>query len=273
MRLFRRLVWVLPLAFAVFVFALYLTQDLQIYPRAATSLWSKSPDSPLPSGVERSWLMTPDGCRLEVWREAPSQSRGVVLMFHGNGDTLDNFYVVQDAFVKGGYTTYALEFRGFGRSSCWPSEVGLQNDVLAGASYVTALEKLDPKDLIVYGFSLGTGPASWLAAKIHPRKLLLAAPFTSLPDTARWRGFPEPLPSLMRTRFENKERFAELGATDVLIVATRKDRAVPYEESEALPTYYKGSGHVDFKEIQVGRHWDVAVGTVVEGLNWLAKKP
>jgi pimeloyl-ACP methyl ester carboxylesterase len=273
---FLRRIAVSLLSIGVLVFGLvYVTQDVQVYPRAAASLWSSSPDVPPPEGIERDWITTPDGCRLEVWSGRPAgPSKGTVLVLHGNGDVLDDFFVVQKAFLDGGYTAYAVEYRGFGRSSCWPSESGLLTDSKSGAEFAIAREKLaSPSDLIVYGFSLGTGPASWLAVQLKSRALLLGAPYTSMIETARWRGFPEPLPSLLWTEFPTRRRFAEFETTNVLIVATRRDRAVPFEGSAALPALYKGRGQVLFRELDLPGHWEVAEATVKEALAWLPGLP
>jgi len=274
MRMLRRIGILLMVGGLVALAALYLTQDLQVYPRAVASWLHPLPEVALPPHVEREWLVTRDDCRLEVWKMKPANAKGVVLVLHGNGDVLDDFVSVPEAFYQGGYTAYAFDYRGFGRSSCWPSESGLQTDTEAVATFAAAVEKLsDPRDLIVYGFSLGTGPASWLATKMQNRKLILGSPYTSLPDVARWRGFPEPLPSLSWTVFPTKQRFAEMGNTDVLVVAMRDDGAVPFEQSEALKNFYRGSGKVLFREVQARRHWEVAGQAVSEGLNWLASSP
>jgi hypothetical protein len=64
-------------------------------------------------------------------------------------------------------------------------------------------------NILVFGRSLGSGPASFLAAKKNPGMLVLMSPFTSIKDVAgslvgRWSKFA------VKDVFRNKDNMEEV---------------------------------------------------------------
>ncbi len=78
---------------------------------------------------------------------------------------------------------FLLDYRGYGKSG---GTITNQAQMLADVDIV--YQQLRPEypenRTIVLGYSLGTGPATWLAARRHPKLLILQAPYFSMRDMA-----------------------------------------------------------------------------------------
>ena len=74
-----------------------------------------------------------------------------------------------------------LDYRGFGMSEGKPTEKGLYADVDAGLKWLKNYGLTDDR-LVIYGFSMGSAPATKLSAEprsMKPCKLMLESPFAS----------------------------------------------------------------------------------------------
>ncbi|MEI7595061.1 MAG: alpha/beta hydrolase [Bacteroidota bacterium] len=109
----------------------------------------------------------------------------VILYCHGNKDHMD-FYWQRAKLIAniGGnchYGVMTFDYRGFGMSEGKPTEDGLYADSDAALKWLKD-NGLTSDRLIIYGFSLGSAPATKLSANqytLKPSKLILEAPFAS----------------------------------------------------------------------------------------------
>lgn len=214
----------LPLAFLI------LLQDTLIFPAAFPFLIGSPPQRA--SAFESVTLRTADGERIELWK---SRSNGAPLLFlHGNGDTLEASLDALNTLAGSGFSVYAIDYRGFGRSSGWPSESGLYEDAESAWRYLVGHERLSAAEITILAHSLGTGPASFLAARHSPKALVLAAPYTSIPDVISARPYVRYLQQLVWTKFPVRDYVTELRGTCLSIFATVQDDVIPYEQSLEL---------------------------------------
>lgn len=117
------------------------------------------------------------------------QPKGVVLYFHGNAGSLRTWGDIAEDFTTRGYDFFILDYRGFGKSSgsITEEEVLLKDGMMA----YDHLRQLYSEDRIVlYGRSIGTGIATYVAGKGKPRLLILESPYYNLIDLA---GYHYPL--------------------------------------------------------------------------------
>ena len=183
---------------------------------------------------EQLTLHASDGVALEAWAipNTTPEGRNIWLVyFHGNGETMGAYLPVATKLHALGLNVLMLEYRGYGNSEGVPSEGGLYRD--AEASYRWLLERgVSSENIVVYGFSLGSGVAVELASRVPVGTLILEAPYTSLPDVARaaYRAVP---PTLMKNRFASKEKIMNVAAP-TLFNHARDDRTVPYSQGETL---------------------------------------
>ena len=82
----------------------------------------------------------------------------------------------------------AIDYRGFGVSTGYPTEEGLLNDGIAAADWALNVAKLPPHRIVLVGQSLGTAIATAVAEhfstirEIEFAGLVLVAAFTDLPN-------------------------------------------------------------------------------------------
>jgi fermentation-respiration switch protein FrsA (DUF1100 family) len=176
-------------------------------------------------------LVTRDNVKLASWALLTSEDAPWLIYFHGNGENVSRYLPFTRQLVAMGLNVLMLEYRGYGASEGTPSEAGLYRD--AEAAYTHLLEQgVDPSRIALYGFSLGSGVATHLAANAEVAAVVLEAPFTSVPDVARsiYRIVPT---RLMRNRFDSASRIDRIGAP-LLVLHARDDRVVPFAQGRAL---------------------------------------
>ena len=80
----------------------------------------------------------------------------------------------------------AVEYPNYGvyEDPDGPSEEKILNDAELVYNFVLDVSKTPEEDIMVMGRSLGSGPATHLAAKYNPGHLLLMSPYTSIKNVA-----------------------------------------------------------------------------------------
>ncbi|MEO5647946.1 MAG: alpha/beta hydrolase [Chitinophagaceae bacterium] len=109
----------------------------------------------------------------------------VILYCHGNKDHMDFYWpraqLLANTKSKNRYGVLMIDYRGYGLSEGKPTEKGLYADVDAAMQWLKS-NGLTNNRLVVYGFSMGTAPATKLTAEpqsMIPSKVMLEAPMAS----------------------------------------------------------------------------------------------
>mmetsp|Transcript_1431 Transcript_1431/g.2039 ORF Transcript_1431/g.2039 Transcript_1431/m.2039 type:complete len:283 (+) Transcript_1431:277-1125(+) len=75
---------------------------------------------------------------------------------------------------------YMYEWPGYGEAPGIPTQNKVFDSIRATYNYLTEEKKVDPKTIILYGMSLGTGPTLWLASQVLVGGVVLQSGFTSI---------------------------------------------------------------------------------------------
>ncbi|MEO6637057.1 MAG: alpha/beta hydrolase [Ginsengibacter sp.] len=109
----------------------------------------------------------------------------VIMYCHGNRDNMDFYWpraqLLANTNGKNHYGVLMIDYRGYGMSEGKPTENGLYADADAALQWLK-MEGLSNTRLVMYGFSMGSAPATKLTAEprtMTPSKLMLEAPFAS----------------------------------------------------------------------------------------------
>ncbi len=182
---------------------------------------------------EEVTIVTDEGVPLDAWFLPVDQPRGVLLFFHGNAGNISHRLDSLKVFNELGLATLIFDYRGYGRSRGVPSEEGTYRDAEAVWRYVTEQRHTKPKDTVLFGRSLGSAVAAYLATQHTPGALIIESGFTSVPDMAA-EAYPFfPARWLARFRYDT-EAYLESVSCPVLIVHSRDDEIVPFAHGRRL---------------------------------------
>jgi alpha-beta hydrolase superfamily lysophospholipase len=183
-----------------------------------------------PADAERLTLAAPDGSALAamILRPEPGHDTGYWIL-HLHGNAISAFSAEQihhcDRLRDLGFSVLCFDYRGFGRSPGIASEQHLDED--ADAAFSTLIARgIPPDHIVVWGHSLGSGPAVLLAGEHPVAALVLFGAFTSIPAAAQ-DAYPYlPVGWVAGIHFDNLHRVARVHVP-VLIAHARGDTLIP----------------------------------------------
>jgi len=185
-----------------------------------------------------------------------NKSKGLVFYLHGNGGSLKGWGSIADTYIDAGYDLFLLDYRGYGKSGGHvESEEQLHSDI--DKVYAHMLRGYDQKDVVIAGYSIGTGPATHLARRKNIKALILQAPYYSM---SRLMGDKAPVvPEFVKRYKINTFEFIKNVTAPVYMFHGTADELIDYSHSQSLikcakPTDVlipiKGGGH-NIKESDV----------------------
>ena len=177
---------------------------------------------------------------------------GVVLYFHGNRDNIRRYARHAPVFTRFGYEVWMGDYPEFGKSTGRFTEERVYEQAML--LYDLALKAFDANRIILYGKSLGSGVASWLAARRPCRHLVLETPYFSMSELFRQRAPRFLSKKLVHFKFPNYENILNTRAPVTIFHGTR-DRVIPYPATVKLQDYLKPSD--DFVTLRDASHNNV----------------
>ena len=100
--------------------------------------------------------------------------KGIVLSFHGNKGNLSEIGKRSSLFTENGYDVLYMNYRGREDSLLRPTTYGTGQIV-----YDSLKKEYKESQIILFGISIGSGIATYLAAHNTPHSLILTAPYSS----------------------------------------------------------------------------------------------
>ena len=213
---------------------------------------------------EAAEIRTADGETLHGWWVPAYNARGTVLFLHGNAGNISHRLDYLLMFSRLGYSSFIIDYRGYGRSTGSPSEEGTYRDAEAAWDYLRQARTVRQQDLVIVGESLGGGVATWLAAKVPPRALVLLSTFTSVNDLGSEIYWFLPVRLINRIRYDNL-RNLELISAPLFVAHSRDDEIVPFAHGRRL--FDAARGPKDFLEMRGGHN----EGLVFTRKEWTAQ--
>ena len=177
-------------------------------------------------------IKTTDGVTLHGWFIAGRSDR-VLLFFHGNAGNISHRLQSIRQFRDLGLSVFIIDYRGYGQSEGRATEKGIYRDADAAWRYLTEERSVTPRDIIIFGRSLGASVASRLASQQQPLALVVESSFTSVPDIARELYPWLPVRWLSRLNHATREYITEVRCP-VLVVHSRDDEIIPFQHAETI---------------------------------------
>lgn len=170
-----------------------------------------------------------DGAVINGWYQAPQPGKPLIIFYKGNAKSFSEEHERYERFVSEGYGFLAFDYRGFPASPGTISEAGILDDSIA--AYDWAAAKGFP--IVIWGRSLGTGPATYVASQKDAKALLLETPFLSAANVAAERYPILPVSLVMLDQFHSDQWIADV-TEPVMVAHGTADRTIPVADGERL---------------------------------------
>jgi uncharacterized protein len=169
---------------------------------------------------------------------ARKPARAALLLCHGIGETVDQWFGVQSLLADQGVASLVFDYSGYGKSTGRIRWKQCEEDCIAAFRALKVL--LPDTSVSMLGFSLGGGIATAVLDRVSPQKLILCSSFTSFPAAVCGAGLPHRLSFLVPPIWNTEESLGR-GSLPVLVLHCEKDRLFPTRMANRLASSCKES--------------------------------
>ncbi|MFA6134186.1 MAG: alpha/beta hydrolase [Phycisphaerae bacterium] len=246
-RQIKRLAFLLAGAYVMFaLIAAFFSERLLFRPHA-----SSYRDS-----AEIIKLTTSDGVRISALHLTNPAARYTILHSHGNGEDMGDDRDIYRRICRAGFNVLAYDYHGYGTSGGSPCERSAYADIDAAYAYLTTQLGIPPEQIILYGRSVGGGPATDLATRQPVAGLILESAFVSAFRTA------VRVPLLPWDKFKNLAKLPAVrcpilvihGEDDMIVPAWHGHRLYKAAPGEKQCLWVPGAGHNDLIDVVDARY-------------------
>ncbi len=209
-----------------------------------------------PAGGVR--IKTKDGELSALYLPNPA-AKYTLWYFHGNAEDLGDIEPKLAALRQLGYAVFAYDYPGYGLSTGSPSEAKIYESTQVALTWLRETHGIRSGQLVLYGRSLGGGPAVELATREPVAGLILDGAFMSAYRVmTHWKLLPF-------DKFENLRKIKRVRCP-LLVIHGTEDRVVEFAHGEKLfaaanepkqKFWVEFAGHNNLMTIAGQRYWDV----------------
>lgn len=216
-------------------------------------------------------LTAPDGVKIAARHWVHPGAKYTFLYLHGNYEDLGSLEEYVPAMTQHGFSVFAIDYRRYGLSGGVPTEANVANDAVLAFDYLRDHLGVPAERIVVFGYSLGSGPGTEVALRRPAAGLVIQGAFVStyrvMTSIALFPG----------DKFKNLEKMPKL-TQPVLVIHGTADETVPFWHGEALyaairtpkqKLFVEGGPHTRLADFTGPRYWE-ALRTFVDSLE--AKK-
>jgi pimeloyl-ACP methyl ester carboxylesterase len=184
------------------------------------------------------------------WYAPPSiAGKPLIVFYKGNSDSFSNDHHRYEQFAADGFGFLAFDYRGFPASPGILNEENVLKDAIA--AYAFAQTKGFP--IVIWGRSLGSGPATYVASERESAALFLETPFDSAVSVGKDRYWFLPVDWLMQDKYRVDQWILKVeepvyvahGTADTTIGYSHGVRVFELAPNKADFWTVEGAGHSD----------------------------
>ena len=222
--------------YAIIIAMLYIFQNHLIFLPAPTPI---EKEYNFKQSFEEFYLDHPNDERINALLfKSPTPSKGLVLYFHGNSRNLHHWGKLANLFTDRSYDVFMIDYRGYGKSDGEASETNLFEDGILTYDWAASYTSSD--SIILYGRSLGSAIATFVASEKPSRSLILESPVSSIHDVIIDR-YPFLLfPTEPENNFSNLTMLNEV-EVPVHIIHGSQDEVITLRSAQRLKEHFKYS--------------------------------
>ena len=178
-----------------------------------------------------------------------SLKKGIVLYYHGNMKNIEHYASYVQYFIKNGYEVWMGDYPGYGKTTGKRTEQKMYDQ--ARMIHTLAMSEISKDSIIIYGKSLGTGIAAYVASYNPARALVLETPYYSIPSLFSHYAFIYPVNYLSKYKIPTHEFLQDM-KTPIIIFHGTGDDVIPYSNARKLIPFLKKEDR--FITIKSGGH-------------------
>ncbi|SDR65286.1 alpha/beta hydrolase [Opitutus sp. GAS368] len=209
-------------------------------------------------GPDYLQLTAPDGVKIAARHWPNPKAKYTLLYLHGNYEELGSIGEYLPQFVVAGYAVFAIDYHGYGRSEGTPTEANLYADARLAYDYLRTNLGVPADRIIIFGYSLGSGPGIELARHQPAAGLVIQGAFVSA-----YRVMTR-VPLFPGDKFVNLAKVPEL-KLPVFVIHGTADNTVPFWQGEKLyetitarkqKLFVEGGPHAGLGDFTGPRYWE-----------------
>lgn len=230
--------WSIKVAATIFVGGsafLYLAQEKLIFFPAKLS------DQNRKAFFQHEISIIHDDITLQGWLlkgDDPSPERRPFMIYYG-GNAEEVSENLNDLEQFPSMDMLFMNYRGYGNSQGKPTRDSLCSDALYIFDYVVKELNINPENIILFGRSLGSGVATFVAANRQISSIILVTPFDSILLVAKKQYPIFPIKLLLKHNFDSLAT-APLIAKPLLNIMAEQDAIIPKQHAKNLAAHWKG---------------------------------
>ena len=217
------------------------------------------PPSPSYRAGQLPIVMVPtDGGSIATLHLPNPRAAVTVLYAHGNAEDLGQLVPYLEELRRTGFAVLAFDYRGYGMSTgSPPSAKGATSDMEAVYRHAVKTLAIPPSRIVLFGRSVGSGPATDLASRVPIGGLVLESAFVSA-----FRVLTR-VSLLPFDRFHNLRHIRRVRAP-VLVIHGTADEVIPVSHGRLLyeaagqprqALWIDGAHHNDVPFVAGARYW------------------
>ncbi|MDW3646904.1 MAG: alpha/beta fold hydrolase [Bacteroidia bacterium] len=202
------------------------------------------------SDFEELFIPVEEGISINGLLFKSPEDKGLVFFLHGNAGALNSWGTGADLYLDQGYDVFYLDYRGYGKSE---GEIKSEKQFVEDAqkAYDLMKERYAEDQIILSGTSIGSGIATQLAARNHPKYLVLTSPYQGLQELIQEK-YPFIPSFLIKYKLQSHSYLSQINCP-ISIFHGKQDKLIPSRHGEKLAALDKkvelhiidGYGHND----------------------------
>jgi fermentation-respiration switch protein FrsA (DUF1100 family) len=194
-------------------------------------------------------LKTAGGKTISAMYLPNPQAQFTILYSHGNAEDIGDLEPLMKELHDAGFAVLSYDYEGYGTSEGTPSEQATYQDIAAAYRFLAEQQHVAPARIIIFGRSVGNGPAIDLASREPVGGLIVQSGFTSA-----FRVLTK-VPLVPFDKFRNLDKIKRVRCP-VLVMHGKRDGVIPFYMGERLFAAAPGpkwslwaptAGHNDFE--------------------------
>lgn len=219
------------------------------------------------AGPDYVELAAPDGVKIYGRLWGNPKAKYTCLYLHGNYEELGSLNDYLPQIVAHGYSVFAIDYHGYGLSGGRATEAKVVADALLGYDYIRTKLNVPAERIVIFGYSLGSGPGVEVALQRPAAGLVLQGAFVST-----YRVMTR-IPLFPGDKFVNLSKVPKL-TLPVMVIHGTNDRTVPSWHGEKLyeaitarkqKLFVDGGPHTGLADFTGPRYWE-ELGKFVDSL-------